>query len=152
MFREAADVIETKDGWGRITKVYSASCTKGKSDYVDTGNSDCNSENGIEGGEFAEWVQLDKLSPTRPEDPAKTATDAERVVAQSDDFSKHRSAFVKAANELITNGRCTSADFEEQGGWTKSMNEREAPVYFMYCGGMTISNKIYLNAGTGKID
>ena len=28
---------------------------------------------------------------------------------------------------------------------------RDEPVYFTYCGGMTISNRIYLNAETGRI-
>lgn len=40
---------------------------------------------------------------------------------------------------------------ERKGGWAKSSNDRDRPVYFMYCGGMTVSNRIYLNAATGSI-
>lgn len=84
--------------------------------------------------------------------PAQTASPTERLVAQSQDFTKHRAAFVKAAKELIDDGRCTPRDFEKIGGWRKSaVNYRDEPVYFTYCGGMTISNRIYLNAETGRI-
>jgi hypothetical protein len=85
-------------------------------------------------------------------DPAQPASPAERLVAQSQDFTEHRAAFVKAAKELIDDGRCTPRDFEKTGGWRKSaINYRKEPVYFIYCGGMTISNRIYLNAETGRI-
>jgi len=150
-FREAADVLERKGEWARITKIYDASCEGGHSHYVDSGNDACTPENGISDGRFAEWVLSTNLSRTRPADPAETASPAERLVAQSDDFTRYRVAFVRAADELITSGRCSAADFEEQGGWMKSSNHRDAPVYFTYCGEMTIPNRIYLNAKTGRI-
>jgi hypothetical protein len=82
----------------------------------------------------------------------KPALPAETLVAQSQDFTEHRAAFVKAAKELIEDGRCTPRDFEKTGGWMKAViNYRDQPVYFTYCGGMTISNRIYLNAETGRI-
>lgn len=85
-------------------------------------------------------------------DPAQTALPTASLVAKSQDFSKYRAAFVKAANELIQDGRCTPRDFEKTGGWRKTaINYRDEPVYFTYCGGMTISNRIYLNAETGRI-
>ena len=52
---------------------------------------------------------------------------------------------------MIQSGRCTAADFEEQGGWMKSTNHRDAPIYFTYCGGMTVANRIYLDAETGRL-
>ena len=83
---------------------------------------------------------------------AETALPADRLVAQSQDFTEYRAAFMKAANELIEYGRCTRRDFEKTGGWMKSaIKYRDEPVYFTYCGGMTISNRIYLNAETGRI-
>jgi hypothetical protein len=150
-FREAANVLERRGDWARITRAYDAACESGRSAYVDRGNAACTPENGIEDGKFSEWVLATSLSPNRPPDPAETASDAERLVAQSDDFSEHRAAFVRAANELIESGRCTAADFEEQGGWMKSSNHGEEPIYFTYCGGSTVANRIYLNAETGQI-
>jgi hypothetical protein len=151
-FREAATPVEQKDGWTRISKYYDASCDSGRSKYVDKGNASCVKTNGIDDGKFAEWVRSEKLSKDRPADPALTATADESLVSQSDDFSKYRKPFVRLAAQLISEGRCTPADFEEMGGWLKSVIEyRDEPVYFTYCGGMTAANKIYVNASTEKV-
>lgn len=149
-FREAATVLETEGEWARITKPYDASCLNGVSEYVDKGDSSCTADNGIADGKFAEWVLAKDLSATRPADPAETAAESERVVAQSDDFAQHREAFVKAANQLIEDGRCTAAEIGEMGGWVKSTNERDRPIYFTYCGGMTMANRLYLNVDFGR--
>lgn len=37
------------------------------------------------------------------------------------------------------------------GGWVKSSNHRNQPIYFTYCGGSTVANRLYLNAETGEI-
>lgn len=150
-FREGASILETEGDWARITRPYDASCVNGASEYVDEGNANCTQDNGIVEGRFAEWVPLADLSPTRPVDPAETATESERVVAQSDDFAQHRDAFVAAANRLIADRRCTAAEIEEMGGWVKSTNERNRPIYFTYCGGVTTTNRFYLNVETGEI-
>lgn len=150
-FRESARIYERRDGWARVTEPYSASCLDGQSEYVDRGNARCDEANGVVRGEFAEWVRLDRLSDQRPPDPAEGAAAHERLVAQSDDFGRYRAAFVRAANTLIEDGRCTPADFEQMGGWVKSSNHRDQPIYFTYCGGLTISNRIYLDAATGRI-
>lgn len=152
MFRDAARVYETTDGWARISEPYDASCVAGRSEYVDSGQASCTEANGISGGRFAEWVEVGALSTTRPADPAATAATDETLVAQSDDFQRHRRAFAQAAAQLIADGRCTRQDFIEMGGWLKSVNEyRDQPVYFTYCGGMTQAHKIYLDASTGRI-
>lgn len=151
MFRESAHVYERRDGWARISEPYPAGCANGRSDYVDTGSADCVEDNGVVDGRFAEWVRLSTLAKARPADPAQTAEADERLVAQSDDFTRHRAAFVRAANTLIRERRCTPADFEEQGGWVKSSNHREQPIYFTYCGGMTAPNRVYLDASDGRI-
>lgn len=150
-FREAATPMEAKDGWVRVTKVYDASCQNGESQYVDKGNAACTTANGITNGQFAEWVKESQLSVARPADPAETASADESIVADSDDFTQYRAAFAKVARELIASGRCTAGDFKEQGGWVKSVNQRDQPIYFTYCGGMTAANKIYMNAETGTV-
>lgn len=149
--RESAHVYEKKDGRARITEPYSASCVDGKSEYVDRGNKACSPANGIVDGRFAEWVRLDQLSVERPADPAETASVSEKMIAESDDFAQHRAAFVRASNTLIAEGRCRRADFAEMGGWWKSSNHRDEPIYFTYCGGMTTANRIYLDARSGRI-
>lgn len=82
---------------------------------------------------------------------AASADDATQSVSQSDDFERYKGAFVTAARKLIDNGTCKVSDFEYVGGFLKSMNHKNKPVYFTYCGGMTISNRLYLNVSTGQI-
>ena len=150
-FREAADVIETRDGWARVTQPYDASCNNGRSEYVDEGPADCTAANGITDGRFAEWVRLDGLVAARPADPAEGATGFAALVGASDDFQRYGEAFAKAAQELIEARRCTAGDFRENGGFVKSSNHRNEPIYFIYCGGATVGNRLYLNAATGEV-
>lgn len=147
-FQEGAAEFERRGDWVRTTKVYDAYCEDGRSKYVDYGDARCVPENGITNGRFAEWVNLRDLSTTRPPDPADTATSAEKFVAQSDDFNLHRRQFVKGAEKAIAEGRCTAKDFEDNGGWTKSVNQRTEPVYFVWCN----NEKVYLNVETGALD
>lgn len=150
--RQVVEALEQRDGWVRITKPYDASCKNGTSEYVDAGKSTCTADNGITDGRFAEWVPMSALSKKRPDDPAATATGNEALVAQSDDFKRYREAFTEVTTKLIADGRCTAADFQEQGGWMKSVNQyKDEPVYFTYCGGMTLDNKIYMNAKTRQV-
>ncbi len=148
-FRERVEILEESGGWVRVTKPYDAACTNGRSTYVDSGNTACEAENGIVDGQFAEWVSTDYLSSTEPEDPAKTAKGFETIIAQSDDFAKYRTEFAEAAGQLISQARCSEANFREMGGWVKSTEFKNEPIYFTYCGsGYT---KYYLNVSTGRI-
>lgn len=150
--RQLVEALERRDGWVRITKLYDASCKNGVSEYVDAGKATCTTDNGIVLGKFAEWVPMSALSAERPADSAQTATGDEAMIAQSDDFKRYRTVFTEVAQRLVTDGRCTKAEFVEQGGWVKSVTQyKAAPVYFTYCGGMTSANKIYMNAETGQI-
>lgn len=151
-FREAATPLEERGNWVRVTKEYDGACEDGQSRYVDVGNKNCTSANGFRNGKFSEWVRKEHLSATRLADPADTATIDESLVAQSDDFARYRRQFTAIAAKLVAEGRCTSAEFEEQGGFVKSVTEhRNEPIYFIYCGGMTADNKLYVNAKTGEI-
>lgn len=150
MFREGVEVLETKGVWVRITKPYSASCSGGISEYVKSGNSHCISSNGINNGMFAEWVSTKSLTKDRPADPGEEATGDEVLVKDSDDYRRYHAQFTKAARELISNGTCTAGDFEEVGGWMASP-AKGGGMYFMYCGGMTKANRLYLDVHSGKV-
>ncbi len=150
-FRGAADDFERRNGWVRVSKYYDAACLDGRSQYVDSGNNQCVPKNGISEGKFAEWVSASYLSEKRPPDPAANAKDAEALIAGSDDFARYRTAFAKAAQSLIEKRQCSEKDFREMGGWVKSSNHRNKPIYFTYCGGATIANRLYLNAATGEV-
>ena len=78
--------------------------------------------------------------------------DYESLVKNSDDYARYSSAFVGATRDLIDKRRCKPADFKEMGGWLKSTTTyKNQPVYFTYCGGMTVKNRIYLDASSGRI-
>ena len=150
--REGVTIYEEKSGWARVSKYYDASCLDGRSQSVDFGNPSCSSQNGINNGKFSEWVSLKYLATTRPPDPGSTITGIAEMISASDDFTKYKSAFVKASNKLMVSGRCTTNDFQNTGGWIKSTTTyHDQPVYFTYCGAMKRSNRIYLNASNGRI-
>ncbi|WP_411566189.1 hypothetical protein ACLIN3_04855 [Pseudomonas orientalis] len=150
IFREGVEVLETKGAWVRVTKPYSASCSGGTSEYVKSGNSACVASNGIINGMFAEWVPTKSLAKDRPADPGDDASGDNALVKSSDDYRLYHAQFAKAARELIDNGACAAADFEEVGGWMSSPAQGQG-MYFMYCGGMTKSNRLYLDVRSGKV-
>ena len=68
-FNEGIEVFEQSNGWVRISKYYFASCVEGQSEYINTGNNNCTSRNGIVEGKLAEWVSVKFLSEDQPRDP-----------------------------------------------------------------------------------
>lgn len=150
LLRESVDVLEVKDGWVRISRLYSASCYDGKSDYIKSGNARCSPDNGVYDGKFAEWVESRYLSVSGPADPCEYAVGDDKMVCGSDDYHRYKNQFTSAARKLIQAGVCVESDFRDIGGWSKS-NSMGATAYFVYCGGMALSNKIYLDVLSGEL-
>lgn len=68
-FRETIPVIETSNGWTRVSQPKTAGCYDGNSLYVESGPDDCTPQNGIKEGEFSEWVRskfLVEVPPSKP--------------------------------------------------------------------------------------
>ena len=131
---QKVEVFETKGNWARI------------SDYYD-------GEVEQLSGEVARWVYGKYLSTEKPhtESPMNLGDPISEAISSSDDFGKHQNIFVSASKSLIDSGRCQLSDFQEVGGWVKSViNHKSEPVYFTYCGGMTNDNRIYLNVENGE--
>ncbi|HAS6346708.1 TPA: SH3 domain-containing protein [Vibrio vulnificus] len=128
---EKVTILEKQDGWGRIT------------DYIVY-------EEG--GEERAEWVEMAKLSAEKP-----VIEEMERLeildgyLVKSDDLKEHRDIFRKYTQNLLNDGTCKPEDFEELGGWVRSVTFQNRDVYFIYCGGLAQENKIYLDVQTGEI-
>lgn len=146
-YRERFEVHERLEGWVRVSEPYDASCRNGQSEYVDDGNANCSEDNGIVDGQLSEWLFGEHLAVSQPDDPAEGATGDLELVAGSDDYRLYASSFAAAARQLIRAGRCTEADFRNTGGWIKSMEYRERPVYFTYCS----NTQPYVNADTGRV-
>lgn len=85
-----------------------------------------------------------------------TVTDEDKraiasAISKSDNYLSHKDAFDTASAKLVKQGKCTAKDFSEMGGWVRSTTHKPNPVYFTYCGGMTISNRIYINTESREI-
>lgn len=124
-------LYEKKAGWGRLTEYFVYQ----------------------EGGpEVAEWVPLSGLVEQppviTPEERKKTLSG---YIEKSDDLLQFETVFIQKTDELLQNGTCSPDDFEELGGWVRSVKYQDRDVYFVYCGGMKQANKIYLNVQTGEI-
>lgn len=76
-------------------------------------------------------------------------TEIKNAVAGSDDFSLYEDVFANSTSDLIKRGMCSLEEVLDQGGWIKSVNSKEEPLYFIYCGGSKQSDKIYLSVETG---
>ncbi|WP_158146169.1 hypothetical protein [Vibrio fluvialis] len=132
MYRgDKVHLYEKKDGWGRITQYFVYQ----------------------EGGpEVAEWVPLSGLVEQppviTPDERKKTLLG---YIEKSDDLLQFETVFVQKTDELLNEGTCSPDDFEELGGWVRSVKYQDRDVYFVYCGGMKQANKIYLNVQTGEI-
>ncbi|MFV8412571.1 SH3 domain-containing protein [Vibrio owensii] len=128
---EKVSVLEKTDGWFRL------------SDYIVY-------EEG--GEETAEWVDSKGLSDAEP-----VIKEQERLeildgyLQKSDDLKTHLDMFRNKTQQLLDDETCDPSDFEELGGWVRSVTYKKRNVYFIYCGGLEQENKIYLDVDKGEI-
>ncbi|MFM2624027.1 SH3 domain-containing protein [Vibrio owensii] len=128
---EKVSVLEKADGWFRL------------SDYIVY-------EEG--GEETAEWVDSKGLSDAEP-----VIKEQERLeildgyLQKSDDLKTHLDMFRNKTQQLLDDETCDPSDFEELGGWVRSVTYKKRNVYFIYCGGLEQENKIYLDVDNGEI-
>lgn len=128
---EKVEVLEKQGEWARI------------SDYIVL----------KEGGpQTAEWVSMSGLSNDEVIISEKESLEIlDSYLVKSDDLKLHKETFRNTVVELISDGECDPSDFEELGGWVKSVKYSDRDVYFIYCGGLSLENKIYLDVNTNEI-
>jgi len=128
---EKVEVLEKQGDWARI------------SDYIVL----------KEGGpQIAEWVAMSGLSNDEvviSNNENKDILDS--YLVKSDDLKLYQEKFRNSVAKLISEGECEPSDFEELGGWIRSVRYSERDVYFIYCGGLSLENKIYLDVNTNEI-
>ncbi|MCZ2723713.1 SH3 domain-containing protein [Marinomonas sp. 15G1-11] len=154
---ETVVVFEVQNGWARISEyfngqaegisgdvahwVFARFLTASELQKNKQPPSDTSQEN-----ETSNPTKERKLSDPSPMDEAANLQSLiSAAIESSDDFSKYKNAFILASEKLIKEGNCTLKEFEEMGGWWRSSNYIPEPVYFMYCGGMDQSNRVFLN-------
>ncbi|OEE71266.1 hypothetical protein [Vibrio genomosp. F6] len=125
------EVLEKKDGWARI------------------------SENFVYGDgelEQADWIDMSFLAIEKPAISKKERIETiDAYIAESDDLMDYRAEFRAATEKLLNEGQCEPKDFEQLKGWIRSINYKDEPVYFVYCDGLELENKIYLDVSTTKL-
>ncbi|SBS67303.1 hypothetical protein VAT7223_03627 [Vibrio atlanticus] len=127
---EKVELLEKQGEWARI------------SDYIVL----------KEGGpQTAEWISMSGLSSDEviiSEQENREILDS--YLSKSDDLKLHQEKFRNTVAKLISEGECDPSDFEELGGWVKSVKYSNRDVYFIYCGGLLRENKIYLDVNTNE--
>lgn len=102
------------------------------------------------------------LSSTAPKTLSSTEeVKLQKIIDNSDDYSKHKAIFLTASKALVEDRFCSLNNdglFSNTGGWWKSTTTyKNEPVYFTYCNPsktpfqITTADRIYLNVSTGKI-
>jgi hypothetical protein len=129
-YGEQLNVMERRGDWIRIAPIYQL-------------------EEGAD--EVSQWVNSANLSV----EPVKLSGSdwfdvLQKYIENSDHYMSFQEAFLEASTQLIKGKQCRLADFEEVGGWIKSINHQDR-VYFTYCGGIEAEHKIYLNVASGEI-
>lgn len=128
---EKVSVLEKADGWFRL------------SDYIVY-------EEG--GEETAEWVDSKGLSDAEPVIKEQERLETlDGYLQKSDDLKTHLDMFRNKTQQLLDDETCDPSDFEELGGWVRSVTYKKRNVYFIYCGGLEQENKIYLDVDKGEI-
>lgn len=73
-----------------------------------------------------------------------------KQLGKSDDVVRHERVFVYAYQSMINDQIAKPADFENQGGWVRSIENPD--FYFVYVGTATSTKeRYYLNVKTGQI-
>ena len=68
-FGDAADVLEVKGSWGRVTPYHDALCQSRRSRQIYEGDASCTPANGVDAGKLAGWVEIQSLARARPDSP-----------------------------------------------------------------------------------
>ncbi|WP_165313845.1 DUF4366 domain-containing protein [Vibrio ziniensis] len=124
-------LLEKKNGWGRVSAYF----------VYEQG-----------GPEIAEWIPLEGLVEDAPIiTPEERKKTVQGYISESDDLIQFEEMFLKTTDKLLNDGSCSPVDFEELGGWVKSTKYAGRDVYFIYCGGMKLADKIYLDVRTGEV-
>ncbi|WP_117234113.1 hypothetical protein [Vibrio maerlii] len=106
-----------------------------------------------EGGEeIANWVNSNKLADEKPTISSKETDEMiEGLIGGSDDYKTYKEIMHQHTEALIKSGRCKHEEFIELDGWMRSINYSGRDVYFVYCGGLNVNNKVYLDTNQSKI-
>jgi hypothetical protein len=162
---EKIEVLEVKDGWARISEYFSVD-RQGQSVNVARWVFATHlspvppAEETVDEGDtiVAAMVSSDDL--TKHQETAVADQPAQRIDANSpialaikasEDLAKYMGTFVSVSGKLVDAGECQLSDFEDIGGWWKSVDHQPRPIYYTYCGGASNNHRVFVNVSTGRV-
>lgn len=100
----------------------------------------------------ADWVYKKSFSLVKP---VLSGDEHDQTIAsyisRSDDIKLYEAQFIEATKQLFDKKICHPSDLVELGGWVKSLQVQSTSAYFIYCRGMNLEDKIYLDIKTGQL-
>jgi hypothetical protein len=159
------EVLEVRDGWARISAYYG----------VEVGGQSQNVARWVfathlspalpaadkveEGATIVEAMMssddLNGYQDTADADQPVQRIDANSpivaAIKASEDLAKYMGTFVSVSGKLIDAGECQLSDFEDIGGWWKSVDHQPRPIYYTYCGGASNNHRVFVNVSTGRV-
>ena len=163
--REKVEVLEVNDGWARISGYYG----------VEVGGQSANvarwvfathlspalpAEEAVDdgativaamqsSGDSSKYQNI--LAADQPVQRADVNSPIFAAIKASEDLTKYLDTFVSVSGKLIDAGECQLSDFEDIGGWWKSVDHQPRPIYYTYCGGASNNHRVFVNVNTGRV-
>lgn len=169
--REKVEVLEVKDGWARLSEYRGGEAESGSvgaarwvfamhlSPATSTPSAPPKEMKIAEGvpiiaamtsaDELAKYQ--DSLAVDRPEQRIDVSSPIVAAIKASEDLGKHLDTFVLVSGKLVNAGECELSDFEDIGGWWRSVDHRPRPIYYTYCGGASNNHRVFVNVDTGRV-
>jgi hypothetical protein len=162
---EKIEVFEVKDGWARISEYFSVggqgqSANIARWVFATHLSPVLPAAQRVDEGDtiVAAMVSSDDL--VKYQDTAVADQPIQRIDANSpivlaikasEDLAKYMGTFVSVSGKLIDAGECQLSDFEDIGGWWKSVDHQPRPIYYTYCGGASNNHRVFVNVSTGRV-
>jgi hypothetical protein len=126
--REVVKVYEERNRWSRVQSWVNE--TTGKS----------------------QWIYNEHLSLENPGDTVQERyRDIKQLIVRTDDFEQHEARFIELTDQVLQSQQCSQSDLEQLQGWIRSFNYPDEPIYYSYCGGLDVEDKLYINLDNGDI-
>jgi hypothetical protein len=162
---EKIEVFEVKDGWARISEYFSVdkqgqSANVARWVFATHLSPVLPAQGRMDEGDTIVAAMMSSEDLTRSQDIAAADQPVQRIdthspialaIKASEDLAKYMGTFVSVSGKLIDAGECQLSDFEDIGGWWKSVDHQPRPIYYTYCGGASNNHRVFVNVSTGRV-
>jgi hypothetical protein len=126
--REVVKVYQEKGRWSRVQSWINE--TTGKS----------------------QWIYNEHLSTEHPGVTVQERYQTiKQLIASTDDFEQYEARFIELTDSVLQSKQCSEEDLTQLKGWIRSFNYPDEPIYYSYCGGLEVEDKLYINLDSGDV-